>query len=242
MLFNANSSRLSKSEEEVIANYREILNCPSSPEEIKVQAIRNLCIILLIVVRKNALELIDEFKHLFPHNGSSKMQANYYWGIGTLEHKEKAIKILLDYKANGISMKNDIDLEIFGILLTYKCIYLVNEWEDLSSKRKFKEITSNEFRIKRVAQEQICRDIHNHLGCQLFDFLQKKKLSDMTNSVRQSLISAIYQFLEICLRLQKFELGKEIAEYMTYFAPKHYHPQFERKFERFNSLIYSSNK
>lgn len=244
LLMNANASRLSKNEEEVISNYRQILNRATSPEEIKVQAILSLAAYLVDRGNKHkALDLLNEFKHIFEENSFfNKMHATYYWGNGTNEQKRKAIKILLDFTSKKFDLLKDINLEIAGQLLTYRCIMLLNDWLDLNTKNRFKEITLEEYKQERKKQLQVCKDIFNKQGIRLFHHISQYKLDEMQSGVRQNVISGLYQFLDICLRLQKFEKGKDICEYMIYFAPRHFHAQFQRKIEKFNSIIYHDSE
>ena len=169
---------------------------------------------------------MNEFQHNFESNSFfNKMHSTYYWGNGTNEQKHKAIKILLDFTSKGIDLSQNINLEIAGQLLTYRCIMLINDWLELNTEYRFKDITTDEFKKTRKAQKQICRDIYHKQGLKLFNYIAKFKLEEMQSGVRQNIIAGLYQFLDICLRLQKFEKGREICDYMIYFAPKHFHPQ-----------------
>lgn len=240
LLQNARASQLSKNEEEVISNYRQILNRTTSPEEIKVQAILSLAAYLVDRGNKGkALDLLDEFSHVFQANSFyNKMHATYYWGNGTDEQKYKAIKILLDFTSKGIDLTRDINLEISGQLLTYRCIMVINDWLELNTQNRYKEITFDEFKRERSKQKQVCKDIYNKQGLKLFNHACQYKLDEMQSGVRQNIISGLYQFLDICLRIQKFEKGIEICDYMLYFAPKHFHPQFQGKKRKLESILY----
>lgn len=239
LLQNAKASQLSKNEEEVISNYRQILNRTTSPEDVKVQAILSLASYLVDRGNKRkALSLLDEFRHVFASNSFyNKMHATYYWGNGTDEQKYKAIKILLDFSSKGIDLTKSINLEISGQLLTYRCIMVINDWLELNTQNRYKEITFDEYNKERRKQKQICKDIYNKQGVRLFNQSSQYKLEEMQSGVRQNIIAGLYQFLDICLRVQKFKKGKEICEYMLYFAPKHFHPQFRRKMKKFESII-----
>lgn len=240
LLQNAKASQLSKNEEEVINNYRQILNRTTSPEDIKVQAILSLASYLVDRGNKRkALDLLDEFRHVFANNSFyNKMHATYYWGNGTDEQKYKAIKILLDFTSRGIDLTKSINLEISGQLLTYRCIMVINDWLELNTQNRYKEIAFDEYKKERRKQIQVCKDIYNKQGVRLFNQSCQYKLEEMQSGVRQNIIAGLYQFLDICLRVQKFKKGIEICEYMLYFAPKHFHPQFRRKKKKFESIIY----
>jgi hypothetical protein len=241
LLSNAKASQLSKNEEEVIGNYRQIINRTTCPEDIKVQAILGLSAYLIDRGNKNkALDLLNEYRHNFEHNSFfNKMHATYYWGNGTDEQKQKAIKILLDFSSKDIDFNKDIDVEIAGQLLTYRCIMLINDWLELNTQNRYKEITYEAYRVEREKQIQVCKDIYNKQGVKLFAHISHYKLLDMQSGVRQNIVAGLYQFLDICLRIQKFEKGIEICDYMSYFAPRSFHPQFQRKREKFDAILYN---
>lgn len=231
LLINANSSRLAKNEEEVINNYRQILNRTNSKDEIKLQAILNLAAYLVDRGKKEiALRQLDEYSYIFQSNGIFiKMYTTYYWANGTNDQKEKAIEILLNYFSKGFSFDTDINLEIAGILLTYRSIHILSKWQELKEKRKFNEISVPDFSATRQKQIQICTDIHNKIGQPLYSFIVTKKFDEMYSGARQNIIAGLYQFVEICVRLQKFDLAKKICDYIFNCAPKHYHNQFKIK-------------
>lgn len=240
LLQRAKEYQLSKNEEEVISSYRQILNRTSSPEDIKVQAILSLAAYLVDRGNKNkALNLLDEFQHVFQTNSFyNKMHSTYYWGNGTEEQKYKAIKILLDFTSKGIDFTKNINLEISGQLLTYRCIMIINDWLELNTKNRYKEVTIEEYKRERNKQIRVCKDIYNQQGVKLFNYSIQRKLDTMQSGVRQNLIAGLYQFLDICLRINKFDKGLEICDYMLYYAPKHFHPQFQRKKRKFDAIIY----
>jgi len=250
LLLSANANRLAKNEIEVVENYKQIINRTTSPLNVKREAILNLASYLVLDRGKKdeALKYLDDYKHFFDKNarkGSSerkeyalfsKMWASYYWGGGTKIQKSRAIEILLDYAKMGFNYNNDIDLELSGMLLQYRSMYVISDWSDLKEKRSYNEIPDNEFKNDRKKQLHICEEIYNKQGGYLYNFISKKKLPEISSGARQSIIIGLYSFLEVLIRIPKRKLAQEICEYMIYYAPKNFQPQFKRKQEFINKL------
>jgi len=78
----------------------------------------------------------------------------YYWANGTREQEEKAIASLLTYASSGYNFNEDIDLEIAGMLLQYRSILVISDWQDLKEKSNYNEITGKEFKENREKQKR----------------------------------------------------------------------------------------
>lgn len=253
LLLAANSNRLAKNEIEVIDNYKQIINRASSPLEVKLPAILNLAAYLVDRGKKElALKYLDDYSYHFNKNavkGSNeksyyatftKMWAVYYWANGTRDQKEKAIASLLAYASSGFNFNEDIDLEIAGMLLQYRSILIISDWQDLKEKSNYNEITGNEFKNIREKQKQECKDIHDKQGIVLFNAVMPKKLDEISSGARQNVISGLYNFLEVLVRLRKIGLALKICEYVSYCAPKNFQPQFKKKEQWFYSIQYQN--
>lgn len=253
LLLTANANRLAKNEIEVIDSYKQIINRATSPLEVKLPAILNLAAYLVDRGKKElALKFLDDYSYHFNKNaikGSNeklyfatftKMWATYYWANGTREQKEKAIASLLAYASSGFNFNEDIDIEISGMLLQYRSILIISDWQDLKEKSNYNEIPISEFRSIREKQKQECKDIHDKQGVFLYNAIMPKKLDEISSGARQNVITGLYSFLEILVRLQKLDLALKICEYILYCAPKSFHSQFKKKQEWFNSIQYRS--
>jgi hypothetical protein len=255
LLLTANANRLAKNEIEVIDSYKQIINRATSTLEIKLPAILNLAAYLVDRGKKElALKYLDDYSHHFNKNavkGSSeklhyatftKMWATYYWANGTSDQKEKAIDSLLAYASSGFNFNEDIDLEISGMLLQYRSILVISDWQDLKEKGNYNEISGNEFRQMRESQKQTCKDIHDKQGIVLYNSILPKKLDDISSGARQNVIAGLYSFLEVLVRLQKTELALKICDYVLYCAPKNFNLQFKKKQEWFQTILYKETK
>lgn len=253
LLLAANTSRLAKNEIEVTDNYKQILNRASSPLEVKLQAILNLAAYLVDRgKREDALKYLQEYSYIFNKNfqkGSkeklffatySKMWATYNWANGTREQKIKAILILLDYASSGFNFNEDIDLEIAGMLLQYRSILIISDWQDLKEKRNYNEISISEFNTLREKQKQVCKDIHDKQGNFLYNAIISKKLDDISSGARQNVIAGLYNFLDVLVRLQKIDFALKICDFILNCAPRNFHQQFQKKQEWFQTIIYKN--
>lgn len=253
LLLTANANRLVKNENEVIDSYKQIINRASSPIEVKLPAILNLAAYLVDRGKKElALKYLDDYSYHFNKNAAkgsneksyyatfTKMWATYYYANGTREQKEKAIAILLDYASSGFNFNEDIDLEIAGMLLQYRSIVVISDWQDLKEKRNYNEIGISEFNHVREKQRQVCKDIHDKQGIVLYNAIMHRKLEDISSGARQNVIAGFYCFLEVLVRLRKLDLALNICDYVLNCAPKNFHTQFKKKQEWFHSILYKN--
>ena len=253
LLLTANANRLAKNEIEVIDSYKQIINRASSPIEVKLPAILNLAAYLVDRGKKEiALKYLDDYSYHFNKNATkgsneklyyatfTKMWATYYWANGTRKQKEKAIASLLTYASSGFNYNEDIDLELAGMLLQYRSIIVISDWQDLKEKGNYNEITGSEFKALREKQKQECKDIHDKQGIVLFYAVMPKKLDEISSGARQNVIAGLYSFLEVLVRLQKLDLALQICDYVLYCAPKNFHSQFKKKQEWFRSIQYKN--
>lgn len=255
LLLTANANRLAKNEIEVIDSYKQIINRATSPLEVKLPAILNLSAYLVDRGKKVlALEYLDNYSHYFNKNAKkgsneklyyanfTKMWATYYWANGTRDQKEKAVKSLLEYASLGINFNEDIDLEISGMLLQYRSILVISDWQDLKEKDNYNEITKSQFKLLRSKQKQECKDIHDKHGIFLYNAVIPKKLDEISSGARQNLLTGFYSFLEVLVRLQKLDLAYNICDYVLNCAPKSFHSQFRKKQEWFNIILYKNKQ
>lgn len=251
LLLTANANRLAKNEIEVIDSYKQIINRASSPIEVKLPAILNLAAYLVDRGKKElALKYLDDYSYHFNKNAAkgskeksyyatfTKMWATYYWANGSREQKEKAIASLLAYASSGFNFNEDIDLEIAGMLLQYRSIIVISDWQDLKEKRNYNEIGISEFNTVREKQKQECKDIHDKQGIILYNAVMPKKLEDISSGARQNVIAGLYSFLEVLVRIQKIDFAIKICDYVLNCAPKNFHSQFKNKQEWFIGILY----
>ena len=119
---------------------------------------------------------------------------------------------------------------------------LLLEWYDLKELKMLEKIPYGEFRKKRDSQIQECNTIHNEIGIKLLRYVESHKLDDFKPGARQQIITGLYQFIDICIRINKLPLAQEICEYMINCAPQHFVHQFRTKNDRINWMIFKNKQ
>lgn len=240
LLQNADTNRLTKNEEEVVSSYRFILNRATAPQQIKLQAALNLSSYLFTDrgKKESAVKVLDENHHLFLNDGKFiKMFATYNWALGSSSSKDRAIKLLLEFYSKNSNLKIDVNLELLGLLITYRSIGAITEKDELKESLKYNEITQLEYTKKN---EQLKDEFHNiwkHQGHLFFDFLKRTNVQKLSSGARQNAVTGLYQFSETQIRINKLETAKEICEFVLSKFPSNFHPIFKSKLNKLNSWL-----
>lgn len=242
LLNNANSSRLVKSEIETVDSYKQILNRPTSPLDVKMSAIFNLANYLLVDRGKriDALEIFEKYSHFFTGIPYGKDERSLYanfalrwsttnWANGTEQQKQKAISILSDYFKGKVNFHNNFDIELTATLLMYRSLMVIKAWRELKDKLQFNDISYSDFKARREEQKKECQSLLNYIGNPLYIKVSRSKLTDFSSSTRQSLITAFFNYVDVLVRIDKKRLALEICEYVITCGPKNFIPQFESK-------------
>jgi len=236
LLKNADESRFAKNEEEVISSYRYILNRATASEAIRMQALLHLGKYLFIDRGKKdeAIKVFEEFGHPYFKEGKfNRLYSSYCWAGGSQENKQKAINILLDYcMGPGRSLNIDINLELWGLLLTYRSIWAISNREDLKERLRYGEISHKKFQEISSRQRDVFNQIYKNLGTPLYRYIENSDLQSFSPASRQNVILGIYQFVEICLRLNKYNMANELCMYAIDNFPINFQKQFERKIHK----------
>lgn len=237
----ANSNRYSKNEEEVVSSYKQILNRTTAPKDIRLQAILNLTAYLVIdrgkkemaitIFENNLSEFADEGQFI-------KMISTYYWSNGSDAEKEKAIQLLGDYLTKNRNLKIDINLELLGLLLTFKTIQVVSKKEKIKDKLNYNEITVTEFSNINKSIKQDFKNIIHHHGWQLYNFVNSIDFSSISSGSRQNIVTGFYQFSELFTRLGDYDNAAKICIFAMEKFPDSFHKLFKAKFNRIKQYDY----
>lgn len=242
LLINANSIRSSKPEIEVIGTYRQILNRKSCKIEIKVEAILNLADYLYNYRgnKEMAIKTLEEY--FLEFSNSSKFirtLSNYFWSV---ERKEDSISTLQEYFSKGEKLKSDQNVELFGSLLMYKSLNVIEKRDILKNKKQFGEVLESEFREESAIQRLEMENIFNTNGNTLLQFLRATdhNIEQYKSQSRQSIITAIYHFSEVCIRIQRYNEAEELCKYaLEKMSQYNYGLAFHSRLERIS--IYQKN-
>jgi hypothetical protein len=244
LLLNANQSRLTKNEAAVISSYRQILNRVNTNDNIKMQAALNLAAYLIDIGKRiDALELLSNYLITFSNSPLFiKRIGVYYWGNGTNEEKKKGKEILCEYFTKYKTQLTDSNLEIAGLALMYSSILIINEWHEVSNKRRFSEINKTDYENIRKRQRKECLNIYNNLGTYLFSKIERIKIDELSTGARSNLVNGMYQFVDICIFIEKLQFGRMICEFLLYYAPYQSRNQFQRKIEKIDYIVYKRQR
>lgn len=236
LLANADASRFSKNEEEVISLYRQLLNRMSTPKNIKIKALLNLTSYLSTDKGKTeeAINVFEDYIDLFPNElDAIKMYSTYCWATGD---QDKSIKILLDYFArNG---KVDYQhLELFGLLLANRSNYWISKREETKNQYSLRQITSDEYRGYMKEQQEMFLDIFKKQGHILFNNVRGRDFSRLKPGIKQNISNGLYQLIEVCIRIKKYEFANEICHYGLEHFPQHYIKLINQKMDRITRFV-----
>jgi len=233
LLYNANTARISRNEEEVIRLYRSILNRETSPFEVKTQSILNLTDYLFNNrgKRDEAIKVFRDYEHLFPLEPTvARMHSMYCWATG---RQMDSIQILLDLvvkKPKQVMEDRNTRIEILGLLLMYRAIDAIQERESLKEKRRYGEIDPDKYMTEYDKTKSLFREICEKNGKVLLNELQKiQDLSALSSGARQNSITGLYQYVNLNIRLRRFRDGIRICEFVLDKFPTHFHDQFKGK-------------
>ena len=115
------------------------------------------------------------------------------------------------------------------MLLQYKSILIISEWQELKEQKKYDEISEADFRRVREKQKLTCKEIHDKHGVVVYNIVSRKKMNELASGARQNIIAGMYNFIDVLVRLAKIDLALDICSYILCYAPKNFHQQFKRK-------------
>jgi len=239
LLQNADSSRISQKEEVVVNKYRYILNRQQTPVEIKRQALLNLATYLFDTKGKveQTIKLFKDYNHLFYRDAEMQMMySKYSWASGIEEYREFAVNILTSLLFSKASIGPDQHLEILGSLVMYRTILAVMSRDQLKETYRYGEIPHSEYLVLFTAQKKTFQSIFNHNGMKLYSAAKKHDLATMNPATRNVVLIGLVQFIEICIRLVKLDLAKEICDFVITTLPYNYHAPFKTKLSKIDAI------
>lgn len=233
LLGNANASRFSKSEQEVVNLFQAIINRKNTKKEVRIQALLNMAEYLFNDRgnKQQAIQKLEKFYYEFKDDANYiKMYATYLRGN---EESEKAINVLLEFFSVNRKVKNDEVLELFGLLVTYRSLYWLDLREETKMGHKYGEIYDEDFKEQMKEQSQEFKDIKRRHGQKLIDNISNLDFQKISSGARQNLITAAYQYVEVCIRIKDWQSGKFLCNYVSKNLAKYnYGLNFEQKERR----------
>lgn len=239
LLENADANRLYSNEIEVENNYKHILKRTKSPLQIKLKALINFATYLYSSKGKTdkALKLFDDYYHLFAKSPEFiSKYSTYLWNSGTLDSRYKAIDIIVDYFKTKPRIDKEVYLEFLGNLMTYSAILVVTERDELKTKKKFEEISSSDYSLLYNEQRSRFFGVYNYPGLRLYKLINSMNLAILSPNCRNYVLDGLTHFIEICIRTNHWDKGKEICEKVFNELTENYHKPFLFKHSRIESL------
>lgn len=235
LLENADASRLLDTEEEIENKYRYILNREKSPYEIKLNALLNFASYL--VTHKNkidkALKLYKDYSHIFSKNPEFiKQYAATAWSDGGNDSRYLSIELMQNFFKNKPNLKKELYLELIGTLMTYKSIVVVNERDELKGMLRSGEISKFEYKSNYHEQKERIRDIFKHPGKHLWRMVKNLDLMELSPNCRNYVLDGLTHFIEICIRNNRRDIGKEVCNKIISEMPQNYQKPFLYKFSK----------
>ncbi|MNX61863.1 NACHT domain protein [compost metagenome] len=233
LLHFANSSWFSKEEDEVVETYRKLLNRPESPLEIKIKAILSLGQYLFVERgnKERAVGIFDDYYHIFSENSDFiKMYSSYAWSTSGM--KQKSINILKEYYSRHQGLDINDSLDIFGNLLTNSSLYWLERRDDTKTAKKYGEISSEEYDRQWKEQIENFHEIVNKLGIPLWHHIRDQSNLETPQNTLQSAVSGLYHFVEVCIRLNKLNIARDICNHIIRNYDEYYKPQFQQRLNR----------
>ena len=234
LLANANSARYSKGEQEVVSLYQQIINRKNTKREIKIDALLNMAEYLYTDRgnKEQAIQKLLSYNEFSDISSYVKMLSGYLRGNN---ENEKSIEVLLSFFAYKRDFKNDEVLELFGSLVSYRALYWLDLREETKNGFKYGEIYEEDYYKQCREQSQEFRDIKNKQGERLVQLIQDLDFQKISSGARQSLITATYHYIEVCIRLRDWSNGRYLCNYVKKKLWKYnYGLNFELKETRIN--------
>lgn len=229
LLRNADGARYAgRPQKEVGDLYRQILNRSTCPADLQSQAIRNLTDYLSNTRgdKEGAIRVFEEYRERFRRDPLvAKMYANYCWSGGK---REKAIEVLMNILR---SRKKKPAFELSGLCLTFQSILLIERKEDLKARRRVRDISEKNFDEQNKSINQDLRALLAQQGRPLFQRIREHGLENLNSEERQNVVTGLYHFSGICVRLWEFNLAIEICSFVLDRSLNLYRNEFEKRRE-----------
>ncbi|MFL9484733.1 NB-ARC domain-containing protein [Chitinophagaceae bacterium LWZ2-11] len=235
LLENADASRLIETESEVENKYRYILNREKAPYNIKRAALLNFAKYLISHKAKTqkALKLFQDYFQVFKKDSIYiESYSASAWIDSSPESKYLAIQIIQDYFTTKPKLDQESYLELLGMLTTYKSIMIVSERDEIKGKLRFKEITTSEYDLSYKEQKERLKEIYKYPAGHLYNIVREIDLMTLTPNCRNLILDGLTHYVEIAIRNNKRDIGKEVCEKIINQMPQNYH----------NPFIYKLNK
>lgn len=239
LLENADASRALADEVEVENKYRYILNREKTPYDIKLKAVLNFATYLISSKNKldKALKLYRDYNQIFQQDPVFvESYAVCAWANTDSKAKSRAIEIIHEFLSSNPSIGFENQLELLGMLVTYKSVIVLSERDELKISYKFSEVTKHEYDKAYSEQKQKMYDIFTSQGNKLYTLVKDMDLMKLTPSCRNWVLDGLTHFVEISIRNLRRNIGRTVCEKIIEEMPQNYQLAFIGKLKKINAI------
>lgn len=235
LLSNADSSRITATEGEVINKYRYIINREHTAYAVKLQALLNLGSYFFSTRNdaESALRLFSDYKQFFENDVRFiKIYAQYSWSADIDDSRSEAIKLIKWFFWSKNEMTDDMRVQLDSLLVMYQSILVVNERENLKEEKRFDIITDVEYDEKFNLQRDEMNLIITKSGARIVDVLNNNKIIELSPGARTLALAGLVQLVEVYIRLKRYIPAREICDKVVDSLPQNFHQPFKSKLKR----------
>jgi hypothetical protein len=241
LLDHANAARFSKTEEEVLSNYRNIIRHKRYALKIREAALLNLADYFYNNrgKKENAVRILEEYQIDFKNSPDYiKALATYCWSLNSESQRSRAVNILLEYFASGSKSldppSRNHRLELLGLLLTYRGVFHIGEREELKARQG--QIPPDEYRNVHNDQKQLFVEICTQQGAQVYKMIQVNDFADFSPGAKQNALTGLLQYVELLSRISRNDTAIAVCEYVLDRIAHPYTDEFRRKLLKIQSF------
>jgi len=151
------------------------------------------------------------------------MYATYLWQESSEDDRTDSLMMLQEYVGSVSVYKEQIDIEIAGMFLTYWSNKFLSDWQEQKDLRFSQSPKQFAQRRSRLVDEG--HKIYA-LSQKVFQFARTTSLSKLSPGARQNLSSGFYRVVDVLFRLHKYN---EAIEYCDHFMNEPSNVSFANK-------------
>lgn len=241
LLEAANACRLISNNAEVENKYRFIINRKKTSKETKLKAILNFASYLSLNGQNDkTIKLFDDYYPIFRNNYTFiNNYAKYCWAYNDNEIKRKSITIIKDYFITRPKISQEEYLELLSLSVTNQTIIATTEKDELKSLKEWDSITDDEYQEKNKAIKEEFKSIYYRTGKKLYDTCVGIDLMELTPSCRHYVINGLNHYVDITIRLNKWQIGIDVCNKIINSIPENYQKPYISKKNKIMSIINS---
>ncbi|MCI1186222.1 NB-ARC domain-containing protein [Hymenobacter sp. DH14] len=235
LLINADSSRITATEGEVVSKYRYIVNREQTSYSIKLQALLNLGTYLFSTKNdaEGALRLFADYKQIFENDIKfTKAYVQYLWSADIDDSRDTAIKLIKWYFWTKNELSDDMRLQLNSMLVMYESIEVVNSRENLKEEKRFDMISIEEYNEKYTQQKIVMNSIVAKAGSRLVEVLNSDQILELSSATRTLVLAGLVQLVEVYIRLNRNTQARAICNKVIAVLPQNFHQPFKSKLKK----------